>query len=77
MRVCKTCKKNKKNSEFENHERKVGLSCEDCKYKTTKRYDIKKEYVISRCQLKKRYYNDDPTSLVLDYDEFENIKGLE
>ena len=77
MRRCKTCKINKKNAEFDNHKRKVGLACKDCKAKTTKAYDIKKEYAINRLVLKNRYYSDDPTSLVLSYDEFENIKGLE
>ena len=77
MRRCKTCKINKKNAEFENHKIRVGISCLHCKEKTTRAYDIKKEYVVSRTLLKKRYYNDDPASLILSYDEFENIKGLE
>ena len=41
-----------------------------------KKYNIKKEYITSRMCLKLRYKND-PDSLLLDYEEFENIKGID
>ncbi len=42
-----------------------------------RKYDIRKEYSDKRASLRLKYRRSGPDSMALDYDEFDDIKGID